>query len=192
MIKLYVYSLGGFLNKAALNSKTEINRVVSEKSYELLRNKLFELTGAIPEIKKTDRGKPYVANLPVYVSISHAGDMVFFAIADGEIGVDIELTREFSLHMKARLFSDNELNYIRKGDENERSTILWSLREAVCKATGEGFSEWFFSCSLVDSYGALLTRYGDFHLDFFENNGYICTVACILPTDKITLFTDSL
>ncbi len=192
MIKLYIYNLGGFLNKAAFNSKAEKNRLMSEKAYELLSSKLSELFGNMPVIKKTDSGKPYIENLPVYISISHTGDMAFLAISDSEIGVDIERERAFSSHMTARLFSENELEYINNGDKNEHSTILWCLREAVCKATGEGFSEWFFSCSFADCNGNLLSKYGDYNLKVINNDGYICAVAGASPLEEATLIVDSL
>ena len=192
MIKLYLYRLGGFLNKASLNSKAEKNKLISKTAYELISERLTELTGEAPAIKKTDRGKPYIVDLPYHISISHCDDAVLFAISDDVIGVDIERPREFSDHAKKRIFSENEKKYISNGDENKRSTVLWTMREAVCKATGEGMSQWFFDCSFANEASELVTEYDIYNLRVIEISDYICTLASVSSFDDIMLFDEAL
>lgn len=177
MIKLYLYRLGGFLSKAALASKAERNKLISKTAYNLMLEKLYEITGVSQIIRKTPKGKPYPEDSSYNISISHCDEAIFFAISDSDIGVDIEMEREFSLHAEKRLFSDNERIFISSGDKKRRSIILWTLREAVCKATGEGFSEWFFNCSFADDFGKIAEKYENLNLKVFEKEDFICTVA---------------
>ncbi len=152
MLNLYFFMLDSF-SEIKNKSRSEKSKIISKKAYELLNEKLYEILDFYPEIKKTDRGKPYISDSSIQVSISHSDNAIFIGISDNPIGIDTEMPRSFSEYAVKRLFSDAEQNYISSGDQDINSTELWTKREAVCKLTGEGFSDWFFNCSLVDNNG---------------------------------------
>ena len=63
------------------------------------------------------------------------------AIADFEIGLDIQCIRPVSMPLVRRFFSETELRKIEKSKHpDELFTLLWSLRESYWKATGRGIA----------------------------------------------------
>ena len=92
-------------------------------------------------IEATKSGKPYFSDLPLFFSLSHSGDYVACAIADFEIGLDIQCIRPVSMPLVRRFFSETELRKIQKSKHpDELFTLLWSLRESYWKATGRGIA----------------------------------------------------
>ncbi len=196
MIKLYFYKLNQFLSDFINEPRNIKSKAISKKVYELLDTKLYEHIGQSLNILKTDRGKPYLENSSLHISISHSDNAVLFAISDNEIGVDTEAPRHFSDHASIRLFSIKECDYIAHGKEDIRATTLWTMREAICKAAGEGFSDWFFGCELVEDCENTLDSYSHKELSlnlksiFIDN--HICTVAAVSSTDDIEIFISEL
>lgn len=93
-------------------------------------------------------GKPYVVNapVPVFFNVSHSGDLAIYAISSTcECGVDVEqLDRRVNHDALARtFFSTREYAEMQKLPPARRKhafLALWTLKEAVVKATGEGLS----------------------------------------------------
>ncbi|MCX7899762.1 MAG: 4'-phosphopantetheinyl transferase superfamily protein [Methylocystis sp.] len=92
-------------------------------------------------------GKPYLVDAPIDLrfSLSHTRGMVAVAIAKGaEIGVDVEGPRGVSDAMKLaeRYFTTPEVALLRdtpEGDARREIFLrIWTLKEAVIKAVGEG------------------------------------------------------
>ena len=54
----------------------------------LLLQKLYKKP--LPEIRRTQRGKPYFVGSPLHFSISHTKKHVFCALSDRPIGIDAE------------------------------------------------------------------------------------------------------
>lgn len=80
---------------------------------------------------------------PLRVSLSHSGDWLALALADGPVGVDVELPqRERDWEALARfVFSPEERQRLRAAAETERAGLfhaLWTLKEARGKRSGEG------------------------------------------------------
>ncbi len=192
MIKLYLYDLNELLARINEESKAVKTKLISQKAYELIIEKLYEITGHSCLIRKTSRGKPFLENSKLHISISHSDNSVLFAISDDIIGVDIEYLRSFSEHAAKRLFSENEKNYISKGNYDFNCTVLWTMRESVCKAMGEGFSEWFFNCDFVDDEANLVNTFerngNTFNLYYFTFNDQICTVASVSSIESLEFF----
>ncbi len=77
------------------------------------------------------------------LSLSHSGDWLACAIATVPVGIDIELPRRRrNLDALARFaFSPDEVERLQRLPEAERSAgfhLLWTLKEARGKRTGEG------------------------------------------------------
>ena len=102
---------------------------------------LEELCGRpLPEVRRTDRGKPYFADGRLHFSISHTKRHAFCAIGPRPLGVDAEeADREMRPALAEKILSDAELLRYRT-TEDPRSALLklWVLKEAEAKRTGEG------------------------------------------------------
>lgn len=106
------------------------------KSY----NKLYDY-----EVKTKINGKPYFSSEEgIHFSISHSGRFVACAVSDKEIGIDIEGARKADVKIAKRYFSRDEMSWLTDCDgslQDKRFFMLWSLKEAFSKATGEGIAK---------------------------------------------------
>lgn len=96
--------------------------------------------GVLPEIRRTERGKPYFVDSPVHFSISHTKNHVFCALSDGPIGIDAEeLDRNIDLRLAEKILSPGEkAQYDAAEDKRLALLTFWVLKEAAAKCTGEG------------------------------------------------------
>ena len=107
---------------------------------------------ASPEIRRAALGKPYLPDMPgVYVSASHSGDYLVCAVADAEIGVDIQrheaLKNENEDETDARLrklakrfLHPDEAEFISERPW-ERFFKVWTAKESYVKYTGAGLDD---------------------------------------------------
>lgn len=97
-------------------------------------------------------------------NLSHSGNLAVLAISrDGEVGVDVEKVREIDLRIVRRFFTDREADEIAATVTTQQLAAffrVWTAKEAVVKATGEGI------------------RRG---LDTFELAGLPDGQACVVP-----------
>ena len=92
-------------------------------------------------IEATKSGKPYLIEPPLFFNLSHSSDYVACAIADFEIGLDIQNIRPVSMPLARRFFSKEELRKLQASEHPDKVfTLLWSLRESYWKATGRGIA----------------------------------------------------
>ena len=107
----------------------------------LLKEMVERFTGApMPEIRLSERGKPYFAQGELQFSISHTKDHVFCALSDRTIGMDAEeLGRDISLNLARKILSPGELAQYEEA-EDKRIALLtfWVLKEAQAKCDGTG------------------------------------------------------
>lgn len=129
----------------------EVDRQAYVAAHALLRVALSRLADRAPQdwrFAATPSGKPYLVNPPrdLRFSLSHTQSMVTIAIAEGvEIGVDVESTDRRAENMKVaeRFFAPEEIVVLRALDGVARRDAffaIWTLKEAVVKATGQGIS----------------------------------------------------
>ncbi len=92
------------------------------------------------------KGKPYLQDHPSFhFNLAHSGNRAVYAIADDDIGVDIELIKPWRDLQKisARFFSPREAAEL-QSLHPEQQTIsfftCWTRKEAYIKATGEGMA----------------------------------------------------
>lgn len=92
-------------------------------------------------------GKPYLEHVPgIFFSLSHSGEYAMCALADREIGADIQQRQDACRgdRVAARWFAREELRHYEKaGTGQARSDCfcrLWAAKEAYMKLTGEGLS----------------------------------------------------
>ena len=88
-------------------------------------------------------GKPYIKNYPLFFNISHSNDYVITALADKEIGIDIEKIRPTSLKTIKHFATAKEKAYILAKDENieDRLFKIYTLKEAYFKMLGTNLEQ---------------------------------------------------
>ena len=94
-----------------------------------------------------EKGKPFLKDSPLTFNLSHTKEMAVLAIARHvEIGVDIEKikTSAHYLDIAKRFFHPEEyqqlLNIENTEEQQKTFFILWTAKEAILKATGEGIT----------------------------------------------------
>ncbi len=87
------------------------------------------------DIWYNEYGKPYTHGNSFF-SLSHGGSSVVLATDDTPIGVDIEQTDKDYMDICSQVFTKNEIEYIK--DNKERFFEIWTLKESLAKAVGEG------------------------------------------------------
>lgn len=92
------------------------------------------------------QGKPYLKDYPeVYFSLSHSGDYAVLAIADSEVGIDVQEFRGYSEKIAKRFYHKEEVQRLDViADERQKEELfykIWSGKEAFIKYTGKGMSQ---------------------------------------------------
>lgn len=112
-----------------------------EAGRQLLRELYRRETGEdLPEIRVTDRGKPYFPDSPWYYSISHTSKHAFCALSRNNLGLDAEeLDRKVNLKLADKVLSASEKQQFDAADNKEKALLIfWVLKEAAAKLSGEG------------------------------------------------------
>lgn len=94
----------------------------------------------MPQIRITDRGKPYFAEGCLHFSISHTKNHIFCALSERPIGIDAEeADRSIDLRLAEKILSPSEkAQYDASADKRTALLTFWVLKEAQAKCTGEG------------------------------------------------------
>lgn len=104
-------------------------------------------------IEKNEKGKPFLLEFPdVHFNISHCDGLAVCGISDREIGVDAELIRSYNGNVMKRIFSAEEQSLIAVSESPDTDFFkIWTLKESLCKFTGDGIfsglSEYSFDIS---------------------------------------------
>jgi 4'-phosphopantetheinyl transferase len=151
-----------------------------------LREVLGQAVGAAPadvDIRYGGHGKPYVEGLRF--NLSHSGAKALIALANCEVGADIELPKpgRRTVDIARRFFAPGENARLPGGDFYR----LWTCKEAFLKVTGEGLSRSTrsYEIELLEDGGARLlwatgipdaaSRYSIYPLD--PGDGYRAAVV---------------
>ena len=94
----------------------------------------------LPEIRLTDRGKPYFPGSPWHFSISHTPKHAFCVLSRNNVAIDAEeLDRKFNLKLAEKILSPMEKRQFDAAENKERALLtFWVLKEAAAKLSGEG------------------------------------------------------
>ncbi|WP_192349051.1 4'-phosphopantetheinyl transferase superfamily protein [Algoriphagus sp. Y33] len=96
----------------------------------------------LDSIRFNDNGRPYLPGSNVDFNLSHAGNYVVCASAlNVRIGIDIEKVCPLNLNDFSKVFTENELEAFDNANDTDAELIAhWTMKEAVIKADGRGFS----------------------------------------------------
>lgn len=87
-----------------------------------------------------ENGKPYLANFPQKISLTHSFDYVAVMMSEvGEVGIDLELVSPKILRIAHKFMKEQELSFMQDLDEPSRIDHLyacWCAKEAVYKLQG--------------------------------------------------------
>ncbi|MBR3289531.1 MAG: 4'-phosphopantetheinyl transferase superfamily protein [Clostridia bacterium] len=137
-----------------------------------------------------ENGKPALAHAPqVGFSLSHSGDFVLCAVAQGAVGCDIQAMQNVRLALAKRFFAAEEYAAIAaQPTESAQADLFfrcWTLKEAALKADGSGFRTPLKSARVrlgKDGDAAVTVGGQVYHgREFGEIDGYRCAVC--LPRD---------
>ncbi|MEO7214606.1 4'-phosphopantetheinyl transferase superfamily protein [Mucilaginibacter sp.] len=106
-----------------------LNQPAAQVAFELGANKKpFLVTDSTPAIQ---------------YNITHAGDWILLAVSNNPVGADVEFVdREFQFNdILEENFSQEEIAFINKNTPAENFYLLWTRKEALLKATGQGLGE---------------------------------------------------
>lgn len=94
----------------------------------------------LPEISRLPGGKPVFSRYPdFHFNLSHSGELVFLALSDHPVGVDIEWIRPRRAGLPAYVFKGADYDrYLALGGDWSAFYTLWTELESILKYTGEG------------------------------------------------------
>ncbi len=101
----------------------------------LLRHALGKRQNAL---LKTETGKLYLAEGPSF-NLSHSGDFVILGVSEHTVGVDIERIAPYDRRVAARCYTQDELLWLEDEQCDSAFYKLWTAKESIMKATGQGF-----------------------------------------------------
>lgn len=93
----------------------------------------------------TPHGKPILRGSGIEFSIAHSGDVVAVAVADAPAGIDVEQHTEGKhlVNLPPLVFAEREAETLQALAPTVRAnatTVVWTRKEAVVKATGAGLA----------------------------------------------------
>lgn len=123
---------------------------------ELISRKIIQQKSSIPtqeiHFKKTKKGKPFLNNSPIHFNISHSGDWVVLAVADMDVGIDVEKLRNINYRVATRFFSKGEnaaLKQLEGIDKLKLFFDFWTLKESYLKLLGTGLTKSLSSFTII-------------------------------------------
>ena len=94
----------------------------------------------LPEIRVTDRGKPYFPESSWHFSISHTRKHAFCVLSKKNVAIDAEeQDRKINLKLADKILSPAEKARFDAAADKEKALLtFWVLKEAEAKLSGEG------------------------------------------------------
>jgi len=139
----------------------------TELTDQLVLQSLREYGIEISNIKRTEKGKPYIDG-NVHFSVSHSGDYFVCLVAEQNIGVDIQLEKKANIDkLICRYFTEAEIEYVKKHGSDGFFEI-WARKEAYCKLTGNGLQDILLKTPVLD-------RSDIEFIDFKLDNNIFCS-----------------
>lgn len=115
---------------------------------EILLNRSLEAADVPIErpalYRRNAYGKPYLLTTEsIYVNWSHSEEYVICALADREVGVDVQkMKREPKASLIQRTLQSEELMFYKKAPKEQQKKLFyqyWTVKESYLKALGTGF-----------------------------------------------------
>lgn len=125
--------------RAVLASLNKGKRTLHWLSTRVLLRLMLDTPGFI-DCPSDANGKPYLANFPQKISLTHSFDYVAVMLSEvGEVGIDLELVSPKILRIAHKFMKSEELEFLEGMDEENQINSLyacWCAKEAVYKLQG--------------------------------------------------------
>jgi len=174
------------------------NRFIIARAH--LRKILSYYLNCLPQdihFQYAQRGKPFLTDTSLQFNLSHSEDVAIVALRNQyDIGVDIEkIESPFKEDVAKRFFSDKEYKLLQTLDDSQKVKAfytIWSKKEALIKALGEGLFAPLdkFSVTLNPDVEVIellhqnqIVQY--FVKNIFINNEYEAAIATAHPFEDI-------
>ncbi|MEY3051306.1 MAG: hypothetical protein RLY31_1091 [Bacteroidota bacterium] len=92
-------------------------------------------TGRIPVVKDA-QGKPFLADSPLHISLSHSGTLVAAALSTTPVGVDLQRKNEKIIRVSHKFVGEAEEESLTDASRLEHLHLYWCAKEALYKAYG--------------------------------------------------------
>lgn len=148
------------------NKEKKLASVCGEWCIKKLVSEFADIKAEDITVLRTEKGKPYLKDLPFHISISHSSDLVAVAVSRFPVGIDMEKIKDRDLKLCRKVCTEKD-NAIIKNSHNpiEDFYKIWTAKEAYFKKEGTGITD-LKSVSYCDTDC----------LHFFEDD-YIITIA---------------
>lgn len=134
---------------------------IKELTKDITKKSIEEIT-----IIRDKKGKPYLKDIPFYISISHSDDLVAVAISKNQIGIDIEKLKDRDLKICRKVCTQKEILLMENSSNPTKEFYkIWTAKEAYFKKVGTGIT------NLKD------ISYENIDCIHFIENEYIITIA---------------
>ncbi|HUH32836.1 MAG TPA: 4'-phosphopantetheinyl transferase superfamily protein [Daejeonella sp.] len=95
-------------------------------------------TSSYIDCQVDEHGKPYLANFPHFISLSHSFDYAAVMISKNKpVGIDIELIKDKIERIAHKFMNEDELSFIDAQHRTEHLYISWCAKEAIYKLQGK-------------------------------------------------------
>jgi len=124
--------------------RTTINKKTSAAAYLLLRLALKDVYGItdVVEFDYASKGKPELKGYAhIHFNLSHSHNTVVCAVADIEVGVDVQQIKFVNDKTARRVLTEKEFSGFKNSSEpNEYFCRIWSIKESFVKRSGQGIT----------------------------------------------------
>lgn len=118
--------------------------IISRAAQRIILSKYLNTPAIALDFVLGENKKPKLAGTHnICYNLSHSGNWILLAITTAEVGVDVEfIDTNFDYRdILPDNFSVEESTYVYEKDSIERFFTLWTRKEAILKATGQGLGE---------------------------------------------------
>jgi 4'-phosphopantetheinyl transferase len=121
-----------------LQEKDRTRFIVSRAALRQILGKYTNQSAADIKFSIGTNKKPYISGTNIKYNVSHSADWVLIAIANTNVGVDTEKINPLFdfISILEDNFSKAEIDFI--GQSPQNFFLLWTRKEALTKATGQG------------------------------------------------------
>lgn len=90
------------------------------------------------DFKVDENGKPYLANHPHHISLSHSYDYAAVMVSKTrKVGIDIEIIKQKIERVQNKFMTEKELSFISDESRLEKLYVCWCAKEALYKLNGK-------------------------------------------------------
>lgn len=166
-----------------IDDSRDKRQIQHNSGFELLKESLrkeFDLDISREDIYIDDKGKPYLRGAKnCFFNISHCDGLCCCILSICECGIDCEKIRDYRPNVVRRIFTDSELLWFGQLDPNDRKRfffILWTLKEAFGKYTGNGIADMKNVAFSVNN-GVLSSDKPELDFFVYELDGYVLSIC---------------